>query len=71
MRIVRKPSELVNARTLSLSGHLAILLRHISTKRYPLSCVLNVDKVRDRGSPNRESQHTSQDLLVTYQLTKQ
>ena len=24
------------------------------------SCALSVDKVRDRGSPNRESQHTSQ-----------
>ena len=29
------------------------------------SYALSVDEVRDRGSPNRESQHTSQGLLVT------
>ena len=35
------------------------------------SYALGVDEVSDRGSPNHESQHTSQDLLVTCQLTKQ
>ena len=30
-----------------------------------VSCALSVDEVRDRGSPSRESQHTSQGLLVT------
>ena len=29
------------------------------------SCPLSVDEVRDGGSPNRESQYTSQGLLVT------
>ena len=36
-----------------------------------VSYALGVDEVSDRGSPNRESQHTSQDLLVTSQLTEQ
>ena len=35
------------------------------------SYALGVDEVSDRGSPNHELQHTSQDLLVTCQLTKQ
>ena len=30
------------------------------------SCPLSVDEVRDRGSPNREWQNTSQGLLVTH-----
>ena len=33
------------------------------------SYALSLDEVRGRGSPNRESQHTSQDLLVTRQLS--
>ena len=33
------------------------------------SYALSLDEVRGRGSPNRESQHTSQDLLVTCQLS--